>query len=83
MSKFLFKINNRPFIFVAEAAFKYFIGAKLYIWRKIPKKPTAKEDNEEVEIDLFVPKLSDSKLKELAWSLDIQEGDGTRPDNAQ
>ena len=32
-----------------------------------------KKEKIEERTDLFVPKLSDSKLKDLAWSLDIQE----------
>ena len=71
-----YKINNRPFIYALEAAFKYILQPRLFIWKKIPKKPTAgaaKKEAEEPTPDLFVPKLSDSKLKDLAWSLDIQE----------
>jgi transposase len=33
-----YKINNKPFINVVEAAFKYFFTAKLYIWRKAEKR---------------------------------------------
>lgn len=68
-----YKINNRSFIYIAEAAFKYFTGVRLYVWKKIPKKVTATTKEEEEIEELFVPKLSDSKLKDLAWSLDIQE----------
>lgn len=79
-----YKINNRPFIYMLEAAFKYFTGATLYVWKKIPKKatPQKKEDGsaEQADAGLFVPKLSDSKLKDLAWSLDIQEGGVYEPE---
>ena len=68
-----YKINNKPFINVVEAAFKYFLGEKLYIWKKVDKQITAKEA-EEIDISSFsVPKLSDSKLKDLTWSLDIKQ----------
>ncbi len=71
-----YKVNNRPFIHVVEAAFKYFTNSRLYIWKKIDKQPTRKEEEVSEEVsDIFVPKLSDSKLKDLAWSLDIQESD--------
>jgi len=69
-----YKINNRPFIYIAEAAFKYFTKSRLYIWKKEDKKPVHSEEGDVVE-EVFVPKLSDSKLKDLAWSLDIQESD--------
>jgi hypothetical protein len=70
-----FKVNNRPFIDTVEAAFRYFLGSKLYIWRKVdkPHEETAKEIAEKAVPTLYVPRLSDSKLKDLAWSLDINE----------
>jgi uncharacterized iron-regulated membrane protein len=70
-----YKINNRPFIFVVESAIKYIVTSRLYIWKKREKPVQKKEgkNKEEASTDLFVPKLSDSKLKDLAWSLDIQE----------
>jgi hypothetical protein len=68
----LYKVNNRPFVFVVEAAFKYFFTDKLYIWKKTEKKPQHKEEVES-QSPLYVPKLSDSKLKDLTWSLDIND----------
>lgn len=70
-----YRINNKPFIFVVEAAFKYFFSSKLYIWKKVDVK---KGDNEEKKdakeyASIMVPKISDSKLKDLTWSLDIKE----------
>jgi len=67
-----YKVNNRPFISFIESALKYLVNSKLYIWKKIPKK--IEEDREaEDDISVFVPKLSQSKLKELTWSLDVKE----------
>ncbi len=75
-----YKINNKPFINVVEASFYYFFNNKLYIWRKVDKKIVQK-DKEGLKNQaptIFVPKLSDSKLKDLSWSLDINEkSDGT------
>lgn len=70
-----YKINNRPFINVLESAFRFISHDRLYIWKKEPRKVTDKngEDEEVDDVGLYVPKLSDSKLKDLAWSLDIQE----------
>lgn len=68
-----YKVNNRPFINIVEAVFKYILGNRLYIWKKEEKKIIRKKEKIEERTDLFVPKLSDSKLKDLAWSLDIQE----------
>lgn len=69
-----YKINNKPFINVVEAAFTYYIGSKLYIWKKVEKPIQAKEAAKAAATPEFlVPKLSDSKLKDLTWSLDIKQ----------
>ena len=67
-----YKINNKPFINMAEAAVMYFFRNKLYIWKKEPRKATPEKKSEEDVLTPFLaPKLSDSKLKDLAWSLDV------------
>lgn len=69
-----YKINNKPFILILEAAFKFYVGDKLYIWKKEEKTITkAIKANKERASPIYVPKLSESKLKDLAWSLDIHE----------
>lgn len=68
----MYKVNNRSFILILESAFKYLVTAKLYIWKKSDKKPVH-QDEKVPEAALYVPKLSDSKLKDLTWSLDINE----------
>ncbi len=69
-----YKINNKPFIQVVESAVKFFLQGKLYIWKKENKKvaPEAKKEGELVP-KVFVPKLSESKLRDLTWSLDVHE----------
>jgi len=77
-----YKPNNRPFINTIESAFNYLITQKLYIWRKVDKKvvpKTAVEIIEATKSSLSVPKLSESRLKDLAWSLDINETIYSRP----
>ncbi len=72
-----YKVNNRSFILVTEAAFKHLFKSKLYLWKHIPKtnKPGAEEDITKNMIGpgVVIPKLSQSKLKDLAWSLDVRE----------
>jgi hypothetical protein len=70
------KIHDRfPFIYIVEAAVKYAMGNKLYIWKKQPKKPVEAASTEDIlkNGQITVPKLSESKLKDLTWSLDIHE----------
>ncbi|OHA91044.1 MAG: hypothetical protein A2832_01345 [Candidatus Zambryskibacteria bacterium RIFCSPHIGHO2_01_FULL_44_22b] len=69
-----YKVNDKPFINMVEAFVKYTLTNKLYIWKKEEKVPTAKPEADKKEVEqVYVPKLSDSKLKELTWSLDIKE----------
>lgn len=69
-----YKINNKPFIDLLESAFSFYTGEKLYIWKKSDKKiEPRKETGETPPVQIYVPRLSDSKLKELTWSLDINE----------
>jgi len=70
-----YKVNNRPFILVSEAAFRYLLGNRLYLWRKehhpnrLPEKAAKASGGAAVSI----PKLSRSRLKDLSWSLDVKE----------
>jgi len=72
-----YKVNNRPFINVVESAFKYYFRSKLFIWKK-EEKPRPKDTETAIKdaknyASIMVPKISDSKLKDLSWSLDIKE----------
>ena len=66
-----YNMNDKPFIFTLEAAFKYFISSKLYIWRKEPKEKKVVVEKKETQV--YIPKLSSSKLSDLSWELDIKE----------
>lgn len=72
-----YKVNNRPFIFTVEAAVKYFFRGNLYIWSQDAlKKPQAQEETQPVAKTTQVaplPKITAGKLRDLAWSLDVQE----------
>jgi len=76
------KVNGQPFIKVVENAIAYAISSKLYIWKKEEKKMKIesiddlnKRTKEAIQPKdpLGVPKLTKSKLKDLAWSLDIKK----------
>ncbi len=68
-----YKVNNKPFIFFLENALRYFVGAKLYIWKKEDKKIIPEKKEAPDGSLLYVPKLGDSKLKDLTWHLDTKE----------
>lgn len=70
-----YRPNNKPFIFMLEAGMKYLMQNKLYIWQKqkfnsddkkaesVKARNTITEQRES--------RLTGSKLKDLAWSLDV------------
>lgn len=70
-----YKINNQPFLSIIESAFYYSLRSKLYLWTH--RRPKAQKP---IELSrhapapaLEMPSMSNSKMKELAWSLDINE----------
>ncbi len=70
-----YRPNNKPFINMLEAWFTYFVQDKLYIWQH--KEATEKERKLQVVKSGGTPEaingegLSGSKLRDLAWSLDV------------
>lgn len=74
------KINSKPFEYYLEAAFSYFISSKLYIWKqRLVKKSDIQEEVINQTSVSNVPMLTENKLKDLSWSLDIQD----RKDNEE
>ncbi len=64
-----YKMNGQNFIYYLQASMSYATKSKLYIWKqKLRKK---EEKKEEAILAPSLPTLTDSKLKDLAWSLDI------------
>lgn len=65
-----YEVNKRPFVVILESYIRYHLGAKLYLWSK--GAPKVKAPAEETSHKIMVaPRLSESKLSELAWSLDV------------
>ena len=75
-----YKHNGRDFIYLAESMFKYGISKRLYLWKKeecLPTTQKAPATSSKASANLTIPRLSESKLKDLAWSLDVK--DQTKP----
>ncbi|HEY4483527.1 MAG TPA: PrgI family protein [Candidatus Paceibacterota bacterium] len=74
-----YKVNNRPFVILLEAYVSYYLNGKLYLWRKDqkPKVPakggSAYGGKIKDRPNIAVPVLSGDKLRDLAWSLDVNE----------
>lgn len=77
-----YKINGRPLVVAVEHAFSYFFGNKLYLWKqREAKAPVAQAPLASAQAQaMLVPRLSQSKLKDLSWSLNIKDREqGTPP----
>ena len=71
-----FQLNGRPFIIGLENGFFFLLRSKLYLWNNARKKGTATPPATSLmqgRAEVYVPKLSESRLHELSWSLDIKE----------
>jgi len=68
-----YKINGKPFIFIVNAWINYKMQNKLYLWKKSEPKQNEKSTEDPENTKDFIPRLSNSKLKDLSWNLDIQD----------
>jgi hypothetical protein len=71
-----YEINGRPLIIALEHAVSYFVGSKLYLWKQRQQVQPAVSTADKTatsSASQLVPKLSQSKLKDLAWSLNIKD----------
>ncbi len=69
------KINEQPFPVIFKNAVFYFLRPRLYIWKKeVQTKPRTKTEVKPSEsLIKSIPKITQSKLSDLAWSLDIKQ----------
>lgn len=70
------KINEQPFPVIVKNVILYTLHPRLYTWQKQPppKPPAQKQKAVSPESNIkILPKLSESKLSDLSWSLDIKE----------
>lgn len=70
-----YKINGKPFIDVLEAGVSYFLGRRLYIWKKENRVETptvAPEERKGILPTQQTSGLTRKRLEELAWSLDVK-----------
>lgn len=68
------KINEQPFPIIFKNAVFYLLRPRLYIWKKeVQAKPPAKiEMKASGSMIKSIPKITQSKLSDLAWSLDVK-----------
>lgn len=69
-----YKVDGIPFPKIVLAAFGYFSRPHLYLWKQEePEKKKPSDEELTSQTSLIIPKASESKLADLAWSLDIKE----------
>ena len=68
-----YKVNNKTFIEVLEAGFNYYTKGRLYLWKKDNTPKQVVEAPTPVVETRQKLGLSQGKLHELAWSLDIKD----------
>lgn len=69
-----YKVNGKPFVFTLQSFIYFMFQSKLYIWKKMPEKQinnTKIQIEEKVVEGTKLPRLTESKLGDLSWSLDI------------
>lgn len=68
-----YKVNGKPFIEVLQAYFIYAFKSKLFIWkqRKVEKKKVQEKLPPPPPPLSGIPKLTESRLSDLSWSLDV------------
>lgn len=72
-----YRVNNKSLLATIEDAVTFYVGQKLYLWKKVqkkiePKKYTLPSEEKVQSTDLGLPTLSQSKLRDLTWGLDVQ-----------
>jgi hypothetical protein len=70
-------VNGRPFSVVLEAGAKYFMGNKLYLWKKEEElegsmQETVFRSTEDEQPNSALPRISGGKLSDISWNLDIR-----------
>ena len=70
-----YRPNNKPFIEMVEAGFKYGVQSKLYIWKRRQIKAgsgkTVHIEDKHAALQESGMRLTGNKLRDLAWSLDV------------
>lgn len=67
------KINGIPFPKVLANYLSHSSQQKVFIWQRVTTSKTQSTDYTKTQTEKIAPKLTESKLQELAWSLDIKQ----------
>jgi len=70
-----YRVNNRPFVVILEAAIKHTLQNKMFLWKQNAKKEIKKSipETKKLPEDEARTSFTESKLKELSWGLDVMD----------
>ena len=75
-----YKVNGRDFSEVLQSSMNYFFRSKLFIWKqRAVKKDSNLPTRKVLESNGGnIPRLTEGKLKDISWSLDVLDMDKRR-----
>jgi len=74
-----YKFNNKPFVYIIEAAFNYIRNTRLYVWHRrertaeVSMAPDLTNFAPTKTGGMNIPKSGGSRLNELSWTIDVKE----------
>lgn len=74
-----YKFNNKPFVYIIEAAFNYMRNARLYVWHRkertaeVSMAPDLTNFTPTKSGNVGIPAAGSSKLNELSWTIDVKK----------
>jgi hypothetical protein len=68
-----YKVNNRPFAVFLNSFIAHYTSPRLFIWKKGAYKNTSVKELQKPKQELYAAKLTERRLKDLSWSLDINQ----------
>ena len=77
-----YKVNGKPFVELLESAVSFYLGKKLFLWKRegtkaAPEAPKASVPARGMNETRATPRLTSGKLHQLAWSLDVTKGESS------
>lgn len=66
-----YKINDQPFVVILQSWLSYSVSNKLYIWKQPGQKKKEVIKKDQTPISNTGHKLTEEKLRDIAWSLDV------------
>lgn len=64
---------GKPFIEIIQSGARYLLRTRLYTWKKVPPKitPGSAPVEQKVNFSMPIPTISEGKLKNLSWNVDV------------